>query len=338
MASRRTGTARLVAVLLLSLLAPALVAGCGIGLGTAGGYVPSGRLGPKLQQVKPLDGASVSVGSKNFTEEILLGKLTVILLRAAGARVQDLTNIPGSAASRQAQLAGQVDLEWEYTGTAWLTYLNHDNAIPDPQRQYEVVRKEDLRKNRLVWLPPAPMNDTYGFAITQRTYRKYHITKGSQLKDVPVNARTFCVESEFTDRPDGLKGYLKTYGVPLGDPQGVPRSNIKTLQTGAIYSATAKGGLCNFGEIFTTDGRIQALHLRVLRDDKNFFPKYNGCLVVRKDVLDQYPQIRQLFAKVTRKLTNPTLVKLNGEVDVGGRDPAQVAFDWLKKEGFIAGK
>lgn len=329
--------ARLVAAAAV-LLSSVLVAGCGIGLGTAGGYVPSGRLGPKLQHVKPLDGAKLNVGSKNFTEEILLGKMTVILLRAAGATVQDLTNIPGSAAARQAQLAGQVDLEWEYTGTGWLTYLGHDKPVPDPQRQYEVVRAEDLRKNDLVWLPPAPMNDTYGFAITQDTYRKYHITRSSQLKKIPVSARTFCVESEFTDRPDGLKGYLKTYGVPLGDPKGVPRGNLKTLQTGAIYTATAKGGLCNFGEIFTTDGRIQALHLRVLKDDKNFFPKYNGCLVVRKQVLDQYPQIRQLFAQVTKKLTNPTLVRLNGEVDVEGRDPARVAFDWLQHEGFISAK
>lgn len=320
------------------LLAASLLAGCGIGLGTAGGYVPTGELGPRLQGVKPLDGVSVSVGSKNFTEEIVLGKMTIILLRAAGAHVQDLTNIPGSAAAREAQLAGQVDLEWEYTGTGWLTYLGHDNPIPDSHKQYVAVRNEDLRKNDLVWLPPSPMNDTYSFAITQDTYRKYHITKSSQLKHIPVSARTFCVESEFTDRPDGLKGYLKTYGVPLGDPKGVPRNNIKTLQTGAIYNATAKGGLCNFGEVFTTDGRIKALHLRVLEDDKNFFPKYNGCLVVRKAVLDAHPQIRRLFAGVTKKLTNQTLVKLNGEVDVDGRDPGQVAFDWLQREGFIAGK
>lgn len=331
------GAVRLTAVVAVLLLS-SLLAGCGIGLGTAGGYVPSGDLGPKLQDIKPLDGASISVGSKNFTEEILLGKMTVILLRAAGANVQDLTNIPGSAASRQAQLAGQVDVEWEYTGTAWLTYLGHDNPIPDPHKQYEVVRKEDLSKNNLVWLPPSPMNDTYAFAITQQTYQKFHITKSSQLKDIPVKARTFCVESEFTDRPDGLKGYLKTYGVPLGQPDGVPRSNIKTLQTGAIYNATAKGELCNFGEIFTTDGRIEALNLRVLKDDKNFFPKYNGCLVVRKELMEKHPQIRKLFAGVTQKLTNKVLVKLNGEVDVKGHEPAQVAFDWLRREGFIAAK
>ena len=331
------GAARLAAGVVV-LVVSGLVAGCGIGLGTAGGYVPGGELGPKLKDVKPLDGASISVGSKNFTEEILLGKMTVILLRAAGANVQDLTNIPGSAASREAQLAGQVDVGWEYTGTAWLTYLGHDNPIPDSQKQYEVVRKEDLAKNDLVWLPPSPMNDTYAFATPEKTAKKLGISTSSQLKDVPVGERTFCVESEFTDRPDGLKGYLKTYGVPLGSPQGVPRSNIKTLQTGAIYNATAKGGLCNFGEVFTTDGRIKALHLTVLKDDKNFFPKYNGCLVVRKELLDSYPQIRRLFAGVSQKLTNATMVKLNGQVDVDGRDPARVAFDWLRREGFIAAK
>jgi osmoprotectant transport system substrate-binding protein len=334
MAARRT--ARLAAVVVV-LLVSTLLAGCGIGLGTAGGYVPAGKLGPRLAHVKPLDGASISVGSKNFTEQILLGKMTVILLRAAGAHVQDLTNIPGSAAARQAQLAGQVGVEWEYTGTAWLTYLGHDKPIPDSHRQYEVVRREDLRRHGLVWLPPAPMNDTYSFAITPETARRYHLTKSSQLEHVPVGARTFCVESEFTDRPDGLKGFLQTYGVPLGAPQGVPRANIKTLQTGAIYNATAKGGLCNFGEVFTTDGRIKALHLRVLQDDKNFFPKYNGCLVVRRELLQRYPQLRTLFAGVTRKLTNDVMVRLNGEVDVQGKDPARVAFDWLREQGFVSG-
>lgn len=326
---------RRVLALVAALLGVTTLAGCG--LGTSGGFTPSGTLAGPLRGVH-LDGANIAVGSKNFTEQLVLGKMAVILLKSAGAKVQDYTNIPGSSSARAAQLQGEVGMEWEYTGTAWIAYLGHDNGIPNKAKQYEAVRKEDLRKNNLVWLPPAPMNDTYGFATTQDTYRKYHISKGTQLKDIPVSARTFCVESEFTDRPDGLKGYLKAYGVPLGSPQGVPRGNIKTLQTGAIYSATAKGGLCNFGEIFTTDGRIQALHLRVLQDDKNFFPKYNGCLVVRKEVLDQHPQIRQLFARVTSKLTNPTLVKLNGEVDVGGRDPGRVAFDWLKREGFIAGQ
>jgi len=129
---------------------------------------------------------------------------------------------------------------------------------------------------------------------------------------------------------------LAKYGVPLGKPNGVPRSNLHTLQTGAIYQATARGD-CTFGEVFTTDGRIVALHLTPLEDDRSFFPKYNGCLVVTKSVVDKYPQIAELFAGVSRKLTNDVLLKLNAKVDVDGGEPAQVAFDWLKSQGFIRG-
>jgi osmoprotectant transport system substrate-binding protein len=312
------------------------VSGCNIGLGTAGGYTPSGTLAGPLAHVKPLDGATFSVGSKNFTEQIILGKMTVILLKSAGADVKDLTNIPGSAAARQAQLAGQVQMQWEYTGTAWLTYLGETKPIPDPHRQYVATRDTDLKRNGLVWLPPTPMNDTYTMAINAATKKQYGITKLSQMSKLPPSKRTFCVESEFTNRPDGLEGMLKTYGLPLGAANGIPRSNLRTLQTGAIYDAIAKGE-CTFGEVFTTDGRIAALHLTPLGDDKNFFPKYNASLVVRQDVLKEHPQLRQLFAPVAKALTNGVISQLNRQVDVDGREPADVAHEWLVQQGFLAG-
>jgi len=117
-----------------AVLGLALTAGCG--LGTAGGFVPTGSLAGPLADVEGLDGASVAVGSKNFSEQLLLGKIAVILLRSAGADATDLTNIPGSASARQAQLEGQVDLEWEYTGTAWISYLGHEKGIPAEDKQY----------------------------------------------------------------------------------------------------------------------------------------------------------------------------------------------------------
>jgi osmoprotectant transport system substrate-binding protein len=178
------------------------------------------------------------------------------------------------------------------------------------------------------------MNNTYGFAMTQESAKKYGITKLSELDKVPVKDRTFCVESEFSNRPDGLKGVLKTYDVPLGSDKGVPESNIQTYQTGAIYDATAKGD-CTFGEIFTTDGRIQALHLSVLADDRHFFPNYNVSLVVRQDLLRDYPQIKDLIAPVSAKLTNQVLLNLNARIDVDGEEPADVAHEWLQQQGFI---
>ncbi|MDQ6640872.1 MAG: glycine betaine ABC transporter substrate-binding protein [Actinomycetota bacterium] len=320
----------LVAVLLVLAV---VTSGC-LGLGTAGGFVPTGHLAGPLKQVKSLSGASLSVGSKNFSENVLLGKMAIILLQSDGAKVKDLTNIPGSASARQAMLDGQIDGMWEYTGTGWITYLGHAKPIPDERKQYVAVRDEDKSKNNLDWLKPAPMNNTYSFAVTQTVAKKYHISKLSQLKDVPKAERTFCVESELINRPDGLKGMLEKYGVPLGS--GVPSGNLKTYQTGAIYDATAQGN-CNFGEIFTTDGRIIALNLKVLEDDKSFFPKYNVSFVVKDATLKHYPQIRDMFGPVSAKLTNKVLLRLNAQIDVDGREPADVAFEWLKKEGFVTG-
>lgn len=323
-------TARLLSRLAGALLAASTLAACG--LGTAGGFVPTGELAGPLQSVEPLDGASISVGSKNFSEGILLGKMAVILLRSAGADVTDLTNIPGSASSSQAQLEGQVDLQWEYTGTAWIAYLGHEEAIPDEREQYEAVRDEDLRENGLVWLPPAPMNNTYGFAATSAEAQRLGVASLSDIANIPVAERTFCVESEFANRNDGLQPMLDTYGIPLGS--GVPRENIRTLDTGAIYEATARGD-CNFGEVFTTDGRIEALDLTVLEDDRKFFPIYNVAVVVRDETLTENPQIAELFAPVSRKLTDETLIELNGRIDVDGQEPAEVAYDWLVQEGFV---
>lgn len=308
----------------------ATTAACG--LGTAAGYTPSGELAGPVKDVD-LEGASLSVGSKNFTEQLILGKIAVILMKSAGADVTDLTNIPGSASARYAQVDGQVDMEWEYTGTAWISYLGHTKPIPEEQKQYEAVRDEDLKENGLVWLKPAPMNNTYGFATPTETLKKLGISKLSEIADLPPDQRTFCVESEFKNRNDGFEPMLKKYGLQLG--KDVPQGNVKTLATGAIYAATDKGE-CNFGEIFTTDGRIKALDLTVLEDDRAFFPKYNVATVFRKQVLDEHPELKDLFAPVSAKLDDKTLIELNAQVDVDGRDPVDVAHTWLQKEGFLA--
>lgn len=327
-----TGLRRAAAAGVLAALTT-VVAACG--LQTAGGFIPTGELSGKLQDAPDLSGAELSVGSKNFNENIILGKITLILLKSAGAEVTDLTNIPGSASARQAHLNGDIDAMWEYTGTAWLQYLQQSDPIADEQQQYEAVRDMDLEQNDLVWLPPAPMNNTYAFAITQQSAQKYGIEKMSQIKsEVPQAERTFCVESEFRNRNDGLEGMLKAYDIPLGGENGVPPSNLKTFQTGAIYDATASGN-CVFGEVFTTDGRILALDLQVLEDDRNYFPSYNVSLVLREEVADEYPEIADVIAPVTELLTNEELLAMNAAVDVDGEEPTTVAHEWLLDQGLL---
>lgn len=305
------------------------LAGCG--LGTGGGFVPSGELAGPVADVPELTDAQVSVGSKNFSEQLLVGKMAVILFNAAGAQVQDYTNIPGSSSTRQALLSEELDMVWEYTGTAWIAYLGETDPIPDEQEQWEAVKEADAEFG-LVWLDPAPMNNTYGFAMTRESADELGITALSEIVDVPVEERTFCVESEFNNRNDGFDPMLETYDIPRGEE--VPENNVQIYDTGAIYAATAQGA-CTFGEVFTTDGRIEALDLVVLEDDRDFFPAYNLSPVVQEELLAEYPQVEDLFAPVSEALTDEVLLSLNAQIDVEGKEPGQVAFDWLVAEGFL---
>lgn len=303
-----------------------LLGAAGCGLGNAGGFTPSGELAEDLEDVS-LDGASISVGSKNFTEKVLLGKMAIILLQSAGASVEDLTSVPGASTSRQAQLDGKIDFQWEYTGNGWINYLGNDDPVVDEHEQYLAVRDSD-RENGLEWLPVGPMNNTYGFASTSDRAAELGAENLSDVAELSPEEQTFCVESEFESRNDGYEPMLETYGI---DPDEVTTS---VMDTGAVYQATADG-VCNFGEIFTTDGRIKSLDLQVIDDDKVFFPKYNLSGVVRQEVPDEYPQIADLFAPVVELLDDETMIDLNARIDVDGEDPAEVALDWLTEQGFV---
>jgi len=309
----------------------ALAAGCG--LRGANEFIPAAEAG-SIKPVESLEGVEIVVGSKNFTEQLILGKMAAILLDVAGADVTDKTNLAGSVASRQAQIDGAVDMVWEYTGTAWISYLGHDKPVEGRIPQWRAVKKEDLRENDLVWLEPSPMNNTYAFATPAGTAERLGISKLSDLKSLPTKELTFCVESEFNSRDDGFRPMLETYDLQPG--RDVPPGNVTVLDTGVIYDVTAKGDTCNFGEVFTTDGRIVALDLTVLEDDRSFFPLYNVSAVFRQEVLEAHPALGPIFEKVSRRITTETMLELNARVDVDGEDPALVARDWLAQEGFVS--
>jgi osmoprotectant transport system substrate-binding protein len=277
-----------------------------------------------------LKGASFNVGSKDFTESILLGKITEAVLKAHGASTSDKTNIKGSTATRSALTSGDIDMYWDYTGTGWITYLKNTKPISDPQAQFDAVKEADV-KNGVAWLPMAPMNNTYAFAFRSSAAGELNV---KTLSDVAALSKsdpskvTFCIESEFSTRDDGFPGVTKAYGID------VPSGNIKSLDTGVIYTETAKGKTCNFGEVFATDGRIKGLGLTVLEDDKHFFPNYNASLTMKQTLLDKYPALATIFAPVSAKLTNDVMTQLNSKVDTDGLDPDDVAKEWVKTQGF----
>lgn len=312
----------------LLLVVSVLAAGCG--LKSAKQFTPAAEPG-SVTPMPELEGAEIIVGSKDFTEQLILGKMAVILLRVAGADVVDQTGIAGSVAMRQALLSGDVDVNWEYTGTAWISYLGHTKPVSGREVQWKAVREEDAR-NGLEWYEPAPMNNTYAFAVRADAARRLGVSKLSDLSSLPPKELTFCVDSEFASRNDGFEPMLETYGLPLGE--AVPRRNVRIKESGVIYDATARGR-CNFGEVFTTDGRIKALDLVVLDDDKGFFPNYNVAFNLRSEIAKRYPQLRQVIEPVTAELTTEVMQDLNARVDVDGEDPGLVARDWLRSKGFV---
>ncbi|HEY3507378.1 MAG TPA: glycine betaine ABC transporter substrate-binding protein [Actinocatenispora sp.] len=300
---------------------------------TGCGLKPASQFSPDVtgKSIKSgsLSGATLSVTSKDFTEQILLGKITVLALKAAGAKVVDKTNVQGSINSRKAIERGEADMGWEYTGTAWITYMGESKPVPDPQKQYDVVKKKDAADHQIDWLSYAPFNNTYAMAVTGPNAKKYGLKSLSDIKKVPPAQRTFCLETEFFSRVDGFSGMLKAYGLPKP-----PSSQVKKLSTGVVYDATAKG-TCLFGEVFDTDGRIPALHLTTLADDKHFFPIYNPALTVRQSVMDKYPQIADIEKQIAARLSTKVMRTLNAKVDVEGQEPVLVARDWLRSEGLI---
>ena len=307
----------------------ALAVSCGL---ESGGALPLSVEPGSIQPVPELEGVAITVGSKDFTEQVTLGYIIEFALSAAGADVRDLTNIQGSNSTRDAQLDGQIDVTYEYTGTGWINYLGNEIPIPDPTAQFEAVRDQDLERNGMVWVDPAPMNNTYALAMSRQTAEETGITTLSEYADL-VNrdpaAATTCVETEFNVRQDGFPGMAAKYGF---DPA---RANRQILQTGIIYQATADGTQCKFGEVFTTDGRIIALDLVLLEDDRQFFPKYNPAITMRKDFAEAHPQVAEVMAPISAALTNEEITELNRRVDVEGEEPADVARDWLVQKGFV---
>lgn len=302
-----------------------LVAGCG--LQSASGAILEARPGA-IPHYDTLKDVKLTVAAKDFTEQLILGNMFSTVLKAAGAEVTNLTNIPGSFGARHAMTSGQANVSPEYTGTGWINYLGNENPVKGEEAQYQAVKEADA-KNGLTWLPPAPMDDTYAFAIRESEAQRLGISKLSDLVKLNKSDLTFCIESEFANRNDGFVPMLKTYGLTR---QQLGR--VTNLDTGVIYTATADGQ-CNFGEVFTTDGRIPGLKLTVLEDDKAFFPHYNLSAVVNSKVVDEHPEVAEIFAKLSPKLTNEVMLELNAKVDTGGEDPAIVARDWLVKEGLL---
>lgn len=281
-----------------------------------------------------LDGVTVTVGSKEFTEQRILGQIAIVALEAAGATVNDQTGIEGTPAVRAALEAGEIDMYWEYTGTGWSAILGHEisEAATDTQQLWEDVRDED-GGNDIVWLDPAPVNNTYAIASAPGVASGLGVTTLSDYADLVQNnpdEATLCAAAEFIVRDDGIPGMEQTYGFDM------PGNLIQEMELGIIHTRLPQSDPCNFGEVFATDGQIVTNELEVLEDDQGAFPPYNVALTLRQDVYDEIGEtLEEIFNPIAAELTDDVLRDMNARAsdDPGFED--EIAEDFLRDNGFI---
>ncbi len=272
------------------------------------------------------DGSTaIKVGSKDFTEQFILGEMYALVLEDQGFQVERKLNLGGTPVAQASLQSGQIDLYPEYTGTALMTVLKQP-ASSNQKQVFDTVSKTYKEKFNLVWLEPAPMNNTQALAMTQEASQKYGIKTISQMV-AKASQLTLIGAPEFEAREDGLPGLRKTYG-DFKLKKFIPADlglRYKTLTSGQADVAVAAG----------TDGEISAFNLVVLEDDKKLFPPYQVAPVVRQETLDKNSGIRDALNALAPKLTNETMQRLNYEVSGKQREPAEVAKEFLTKEALL---
>jgi osmoprotectant transport system substrate-binding protein len=269
-------------------------------------------------------GDAVKVGSKNFTEALIVGEMYAQVLEHAGLAVQRRLDLGTTDIAMAALKRGEIDLYPEYTGTALLNVL-HQPPISDPKKTYAVVKDAYAKRFDLVWLDPAPMNDTQALATTQAIAGRYALGTLSDLAGKANELRLGAVP-EFLTRADGLPGLQQRYG-------GFHFRSVKTMDSGLRYTALLHGDV-DVIVAFSTEGQLKSNSLVVLEDNKHLFPAYAVAPVVRKATLDAKPAIAPALNKLAPLLDNDVMQNLNLQVEgAQKREPADVARDFLKAHG-----
>lgn len=274
----------------------------------------------------PGEGATIRVGSKEFTEQYILGNIYKMLLDEAGFNAQ-YASVGGSSENHEALLADEIDVYPEYTGTALLTHLGleYDPSM-SAEEVYNTVQEEYQERWNLVLLEPTQFNNTYCLTMPEEDAQAMGIETVSDVSQKSGDL-VFGTTQEFTERPDGLPGLREMYG-------GFNFQEVVALDPGLLYAGLDEGDI-DVTTCFGTDGQIAALNLRVLEDDKNFWPPYPAAPVVRGEALEENPGIADALNPLADVLDGATMSQLNWEVAGNAREADEVAREFLQEQGLI---
>lgn len=267
----------------------------------------------------------VRVGSKNFSEQLILGELIAQLLEAkTNLNVTRTFNLGGTFICHQAIVKNEIDIYPEYTGTSYLVILNKF-GLDDPREIFKYVSQSYEKKFNLIWLGEFGFNNSNALAITQELSEKYNIKTIEQLVAI-AQTLTIGVPADFMDRPDGFVGLKNRYGLVFG--------KVRFMDTGLMYKAVMHHQLDAI-MAFSTDSRLHAYNLVPLTDNKHLFPPYYAAPVVSKKILTEHPEIVRVLKPLKGKIDNNVMRELNYQVDVKQRSPKEVAREFLKKQNMI---
>jgi osmoprotectant transport system substrate-binding protein len=269
---------------------------------------------------------ATAIGSKNFTEALLLGELYAQVIEDNGHPVRRRLDLGGTDIAMAALRRGEIDLYPEYTGTALLVVLK-SQPQGDAVQTFDFVKSEYERRFGLTWLDPAPMNNTQALATTRELSARFGL---HTLSDVAAKAPQLRLGAvpEFVKRSDGLPGLQRVYG-------GFDFKTIRLIDFGLKYKALLDGDV-DIVVAFGTDGAIVADNLVVMKDDKHLFPPYQVAPVIRQDALKARPELAAILNRVAPLLTDTVMRTLNNQIDgPQKREPSEVARDFIKAHGLI---
>ncbi|HIB8814239.1 TPA: glycine betaine ABC transporter substrate-binding protein OsmF [Klebsiella quasipneumoniae] len=285
----------------------------------------------------PLQAAEpVKVGSKIDTEGALLGNMIQQVLESHGVKTINKIQLGTTPVVRGAIVAGELDIYPEYTGNGAFFFKDeNDPAWKNAQQGYEKVKRLDQEKHQLVWLTPAPANNTWTIAVRQELAEKNHLTSLADLSRYLQQGGEFklAASAEFIERPDALPAFEKAYDFKLNQNQLLSLAGGDTAVT--IKAAAQQTSGVNATMAYGTDGPVAALGLQTLSDPQGVQPIYAPTPVVRETVLKAYPQIADWLKPVFASLDEKTLQQLNARIAVEGQDSKRVAADYLQQKGLL---
>ncbi|HZH11190.1 MAG TPA: ABC transporter substrate-binding protein [Microvirga sp.] len=280
--------------------------------------------------------ADVVVSSKIDTEGSVLGNMILLSLEANGIKTQDRIQLGATPVVRKAITAGEIDIYPEYTGNAGFFFNKADDPLwKDAGRGFETAKKLDYDANKIVWLDPAPANNTWAIALRR------DITETNKLKTLSEFGKwvsgggrvKLAASAEFVNSEAALPSFQKVYGFTLKPEQLIVLSGGDTAAT--IKAAAEQTSGANAAMVYGTDGGIAPSGLVVLEDDKGVQPVYAPAPIIREAALKENPKIAEILKPIFASLDLTTLQKLNARVQVGGEAAKAVAADYLKSKGFI---